>query len=136
MRKIVHSDQAPKAVGPYSQAVKTDQLVFTAGQVALAPETGQLISGDIRQQARQVMKNLQAILNAAGSSLDQVVKATVFLADIRDFAAFNEIYATYFNGEPPARSAFQVAALPLGALVEVEMVSLVGSSSAEGPVPD
>jgi 2-iminobutanoate/2-iminopropanoate deaminase len=124
MRETVHTDQAPKAIGPYSQAVKTDRLIFTSGQIAIAPETGQLVTGDVRQQTRQVMKNLQAVLKAAGSSLTQVVKATVFLADIRDFAAFNDVYATYFSSDPPARSAFQVAALPLGALVEVEMVAL------------
>ena len=124
MRETVHTDQAPEAIGPYSQAVKTDRLIFTSGQIAIAPETSQLVPGDVREQTRQVMKNLQAVLKAAGSSLTQVVKATVFLADIRDFAAFNDVYATYFSSDPPARSAFQVAALPLGALVEVEMVAL------------
>ena len=125
MRKAIRTDQAPKAVGPYSQAVQTDTLLFTSGQIALDPSSGKLVEGGIEEQTRQVMQNLKAVLKAGGSDFDQVVKATVFLADINDFAAFNTVYAQYFQAEPPARSAFQVAALPLGARVEIEMVALI-----------
>ena len=127
MRKIIHTDQAPKAVGPYSQAIRTDALLFTSGQIALDPASGKLVEGGIEDQTRQVMANLKAVLEAAGSDFSRVVKATVFLADINDFAAFNAVYAQYFQAEPPARSAFQVAALPLGAQVEIEMVALAGA---------
>ena len=126
MREVIHTDKAPKAVGPYSQAIKTGNLVFTSGQVAINPRSGKLVDGGIDQQTRQVMDNLAAVLAAAGSGLDRVVKATVFLADIDDFSAFNAVYATYFAETPPARSAFQVAALPLGARVEIEMTALSG----------
>ena len=123
MRQIIHTDDAPKAVGPYSQAVKTGNLVFTAGQIGLDPDTGKLVEGGIGDQARQVMENLKAVLAGAGADLSRVVKATVFLADIADFAAFNSVYAEYFTSDPPARSAFQVGALPLGARVEIEMIA-------------
>lgn len=123
-RKIVHTDKAPNAVGPYSQAVATDSLIFTSGQVALDPETGKLVGGGIQEQARQVMQNLKAVLSAAGSDFARVVKATVYLQDIGHFAEFNKVYGEYFSNEPPARSAFQVGALPLGALVEIEMIAL------------
>jgi len=125
MRQVIHTDDAPKAVGPYSQAVKTGNLVFTAGQIGLDPETGKLVEGGIEDQARRVMENLKAVLAGAGTDMSRVVKATVFLADIADFAAFNSIYAEYFLSAPPARSAFQVGALPLGALVEIEMIAEV-----------
>lgn len=128
MRKeIIHTDAAPAAVGPYSQAVRSGKLLFTAGQVPLDPATGKLVEGDITEQTEQVMKNLQAVLAAGGSSFDRVVKATVFLANIHDFAAMNAVYGRYVGDNPPARSAFQVAALPLGALVEIEMVAAVES---------
>lgn len=126
MRKAIHTDKAPKAVGPYTQAIQTDTLLFTSGQIPLDPASGKLVEGGIEDQTRQVMANLKAVLQAAGSDFDQVVKATVFLADINEFAAFNAVYAQYFPAEPPARSAFQVAALPLGARVEIEMVALAG----------
>lgn len=126
MRKAIHTDKAPKAVGPYSQAIQTDGLLFTSGQIPLDPVSGKLVEGGIEDQTRQVMANLKAVLRAAGSDFDQVVKATVFLTDINEFAAFNAVYAHYFPSEPPARSAFQVAALPLGARVEIEMVALAG----------
>ena len=125
MRKVVHSAKAPGAVGPYSQAIQTENLVFTAGQIALDPSTGKVVEGGIAEQTRQVMENLRAVLEAAGTDFSKVVKSTVFLGDINNFASMNEVYTEYFAVEPPARSAFQVAALPLGAMVEIEMVALV-----------
>ena len=124
-KEIIHTDHAPAAVGPYSQGVKVGNLLFTAGQVPLDPATGKLVAGDIAAQTEQVMKNLQAVLAAAGTNFDNVVKSTVFLVDINDFAAMNGVYGRYVGELPPARSAFQVAALPLGASVEIEMVVLV-----------
>ncbi len=122
MKEIIHTDHAPAAVGPYSQGVKAGNLLFTAGQVPLDPTTGKLVEGDIAAQTEQVMKNLQAVLAAAGTNFDNVVKSTVFLADINDFAAMNGVYGRYFSANPPARSAFQVGALPLGAKIEIEMI--------------
>ncbi|MCA9923561.1 MAG: RidA family protein [Anaerolineales bacterium] len=124
-KEIIHTNHAPAAVGPYSQGVIAGNLLFTAGQVPLDPATGKLVEGDIAAQTEQVMKNLQAVLAEAGTSFDNVVKSTVFLADINDFAAMNGVYGRYVGENPPARSAFQVAALPLGARVEIEMVALV-----------
>ncbi|MEJ2749883.1 MAG: RidA family protein [Anaerolineae bacterium] len=124
-KKIVHTEKAPAAVGPYSQAVKIGDLVYTAGQIALDPATGQMVEGDVQAQTEQVLQNLQAVLKAAGSSLKKVVKTTVFLQDMGDFKAMNEVYGRYFDKKPPARSAVQVAALPLGAQVEIEAVALV-----------
>ena len=124
MKKVIHTDEAPDAVGPYSQAIHAGDLIFTSGQVALDPKTGKMVAGGIKEQARQVMENLKAILEAAGSDLSKVLKATVFLDDISAFAQVNEIYAEYFPEDQPARSAFQVGALPLGALIEIELVAL------------
>lgn len=124
-KEIIHTEDAPAAVGPYSQAVKAGNLLFTAGQVPLDPATGKLVEGDVVAQTEQVMKNLEAVLTAAGTNFDNVIKSTVFLADINDFAAMNGVYGRYAGENPPARSAFQVAALPLGARVEIEMVVLV-----------
>ena len=124
MKKVIHTDEAPGAVGPYSQAIHAGDLIFTSGQVALDPKTGKMVAGGIKEQARQVMENLKAILEAAGSDLSKVLKATVFLDDISTFAQVNEIYAEYFPEDQPARSAFQVGALPLGALIEIELVAL------------
>ncbi|MBC7249437.1 MAG: RidA family protein [Anaerolineae bacterium] len=124
-REVISTPKAPAAVGPYSQAIRVDNLVFTAGQVAIDPQQGKLIEGDVAAQTRQVLTNLSAVLEAAGSSLSQVLKTTVFLKDIHDFAAMNAVYAEFFPQNPPARSAVQVAALPLGALVEIEAVALV-----------
>ena len=115
MKQVIHSDKAPKAVGPYSQAVRAGNLVFTSGQVGLDPSTGKLVEGGIVEQTRQVMANLKEVLEAAGTGFSRVVKATVFLDNIQDFTEFNKIYAGYFDGQPPARSTFQVGALPLGA---------------------
>jgi 2-iminobutanoate/2-iminopropanoate deaminase len=125
-RIIVSTDRAPAAVGPYSQAVRIGDLVYTAGQIGLAPSTGSITATNIEEQTHQVLHNLKAVLEAAGSGLDRVVKMTVFLADIGDFKAMNSVYAGYFPTDPPARSAFQVAALPLGALVEMEAVAVAG----------
>ena len=122
MKTIIHTDDAPKAVGPYSQAIRTGNLLFTAGQVALNPATGQMVEGDIAAQAEQVMKNLQAVLKAAGTSFEHVVKATVFLVDMADYGGMNEVYGRYVGNNPPARSAFAVRELPRGAKVEIEMV--------------
>jgi 2-iminobutanoate/2-iminopropanoate deaminase len=126
MKKIIHTEKAPKAVGPYSQAVSTGNLLFTAGQVAIDPATGKLVEGGIREQTRRVMENLKAILMEARTDFSKVVKSTVFLQDIKNFSDFNQVYAEYFPSEPPARSTFQVGALPLGAMVEIEMIALLG----------
>ena len=120
----VATQKAPAAIGPYSQAVKCGNLVYTSGQIAIDPAVGELIAGDIRAQTEQVMKNLGAVLAAAGTSYENAVKTTCVLANIGDFAAFNEIYGKYFT-EKPARSCVAVAALPKGALVEVEAVALL-----------
>jgi len=125
-RKIVSTEKAPKAVGPYSQAVRAGDLIFAAGQAAIDPATGKLVEGDVAAQTRQVLNNLSAVLKAAGSSLAQVVKTTVFLTDMGDFAAMNRIYAEFFPTDPPARSTVEVAELPLGALVEIEAVAIRG----------
>lgn len=125
MKKIIKTDKAPGAVGPYSQAVVSGGFVFTSGQLPMDPETGKFVEGGVKEEARQCLENVRAILEAAGTSLDKVVKATVFLTDIKDFAAVNEVYASFFREGPPARSAFQVAALPLGARVEIEMIAAV-----------
>lgn len=124
-RTVIHTESAPAAVGPYSQAIVANGFVFTAGQVALIPGEGKLVDGGIQEQTRQALSNLKAVLEAAGSSLGQVVKTTVFLQDMNDFAAMNGVYAEFFGENPPARSAVQVAKLPLGSLVEVEAVALV-----------
>lgn len=123
-REIIATSAAPAAIGPYSQGVSTGTLVFTAGQLGLDPATGKLVNG-VENQARQAVANLAAILKAAGSSLDQVVKTTIFLQDMADFAAVNAVYGAAFSARPPARSTVQVAGLPLGALVEIEAIALL-----------
>lgn len=124
-REIIQTDKAPAAVGPYSQATKSGGFVFTAGQIALNPATGKMIEGGVEDQTRQALKNLQAVLEAAGAGLDSVMKTTVFLADMNDFKVMNGVYSQFFTQTPPARSAVQAAALPLGAQVEIEAVALV-----------
>jgi len=126
VRQIVRTDQAPDAIGPYSQAVTANGFVFTSGQIPIDPATGQFVPGGIAEQTQQVLKNLSAVLEAAGSSLQQVVKTTVFLADMQDFTAMNEVYATFFGAEPPARSTVQAARLPRDARVEIDVVALAG----------
>ena len=123
-RRIIHSEKSPKAIGPYSQAVHIGSLVYTAGQVGLDPATMELVPGGIEEQTRQVLSNLKNVLEAAGCSLSQVVKTTVFLKDMNDFARMNTIYAEAFNENPPARTTVAVAGLPKGALVEIECVAL------------
>jgi 2-iminobutanoate/2-iminopropanoate deaminase len=123
-RHQITSGSAPKAGGPYSQAIEANGFVFCAGQVGTDPETGKLVEGGIGPEARRVLRNLQAVLDSAGLSLTDVVKTTCFLADIGDFAAFNEAYAGFFTDAPPARSTFQVAALPGGARVEIEAIAV------------
>jgi len=130
-KNIVITDKAPKAIGPYSAGVSTGHLVFTAGQLGMNPETGELVEGGIQAQTRQALKNLQAVLEAAGSGLENVVKTTVFLNDISEFGLMNEIYGTFFTENFPARSAFQVAALPKAAAVEIEAVALVPGEAEE-----
>lgn len=122
-RTIISTEKAPAAVGPYSQAVKVEQFVFTSGQIGINPLTGQLRLG-IEEQTRQVLTNLAAVLSAAGSGMERIVKTTIFLTDIAEFSTVNKIYAEAFTGQPPARSTVQVSALPLGALVEIEAVAL------------
>jgi len=130
-KEIVVADKAPKAIGPYSAGVTTGHLVFTAGQLGMNPETGQLVEGGIKSQTRQALNNLKAVLEAAGSNLGLVVKTTVFLKDINEFGLMNEVYGTFFTENFPARSAFQVAALPKGADVEIEAVALLPCESEE-----
>ena len=123
-KRVVKTEQAPPAIGPYSQAIAANGLVLTAGQIALDPRTGQLVPGDIRVQTKRVLDNLKAVLEAAGSSMDKVVKTTVFLRDMNDFGAMNEIYGEYFRENPPARSTVQAAKLPRDAAVEIEAMAL------------
>ena len=120
----VATDKAPKAIGPYSQAIVTDNVVYTAGQVALDPASGELVGKTVAEQTEQALKNIAAVLAASGSSLGQVVKTTVYLADMADFAAMNEVYAKHFGGHRPARSTVQVAGLPKGALVEIDAIAI------------
>ena len=126
MKTIVKADNAPPAVGPYSPAVKAGDFVFVSGQVGMDPGTGKLIDGGIERQTEQALENIKAILEAAGLDMGAVVKATVFLQHIGDFASMNGVYGSYFEKDPPARAAFEVARLPLGALVEIEVVAFAG----------
>jgi 2-iminobutanoate/2-iminopropanoate deaminase len=123
MRKAVASEQAPRAIGPYSQAVVAGQLLFCSGQIPLDPATGQMVDGDITAQTRQVLVNVRAILAAAGATFDDVVKTTVYLADMNEFAAMNEVYASFFPAPAPARSTVEAARLPRDARVEIEVVA-------------
>jgi 2-iminobutanoate/2-iminopropanoate deaminase len=125
-KKVIQTDKAPKAIGPYSQAISTDSMVYTAGQIGLVPTTGELIEGGVEEQTRQVLTNLRSVLEAANSSLGNVVKTTVFLKDMSDFPKMNSVYAEFFNENPPARSTVAVAGLPKGASVEIEAVALIG----------
>jgi len=124
-KEIINTDKAPKAIGPYSQAVKAGGFLFTSGQIPIDPATGEMVEGDIRQQVKQVLDNLKAILEAAGVGLKDVIKTTVFIADMNDFAAINEVYAEYFGSNSPARSCVQVAKLPKDAGVEIEAIARI-----------
>ncbi len=125
-RESIASDGAPKPIGPYSPAIKTDHLIYCAGQTPLNPTTGELVTGSVQEQTERVLENLSAVLKAASSSLENVVKTTVFLTSLNDFAAMNEVYARYFPSVPPARSTIAVAGLPRGAQVEIECIAVVG----------
>jgi 2-iminobutanoate/2-iminopropanoate deaminase len=124
MRDVISTKEAPQAIGPYSQAIRTDQFVFVSGQVAIDPSTQQVLGGDVAAQTDRVLKNLSAILHAAGSSLEKVVRSTVFLKSMGDFAAMNEVYGRYFKANPPARSTVEVARLPKDVLVEIDVIAL------------
>ena len=124
MKEVISTEKGPKAIGPYSQAVKANGLIFTAGQIAFDPATGQIVEGDIARQTVRVFENLKAIVEAAGSSLDKAVKATVYLKDMNDFEAMNEVYARYLRANPPARSTVEVTRLPRDVRVEVDLITL------------
>ncbi len=126
-KQVIATENAPAAVGAYSQGIIANGFVYTAGQVPLVPETKQMVEGGIKEQTRQSLENVKGVLEAAGSSMANVVKTTVFLADINDFADFNAVYSEYFPDNPPARSAIQAGALPLGAMIEIEAVALLES---------
>ena len=125
MREIISTENAPGAIGPYSQAVKTGNMVFCSGQIPIDPQTGNFVSEDVAEQTRQVLKNLSAVLEAAGTNLNNVVKTSVFLADMNDFAAMNEVYAEFFSENKPARATVQAARLPRDARVEIECIAVV-----------
>ena len=124
-KEPIHTDQAPAAIGPYVQAVRVGDLIYTAGQGGLDPVTGKLVEGGVEAQAQQTMQNLAAVLEAAGSDFNHVVKTNIFLRYIKDFAVVNQVYASYFDGQFPARSTVAVSALPMAALVEIEMVAQI-----------
>jgi 2-iminobutanoate/2-iminopropanoate deaminase len=124
MREVIATDHAPKAIGPYSQAIRAQGLIFTSGQVAIDPTTQQVIVGDVSAQTDRVLKNLAAILEASGSTLDKVLRCTVFLKNMTDFAVMNEVYGRYFTLAPPARSTVEVARLPKDVLVEIDVIAL------------
>ena len=121
MKKIISTNEAPAAVGPYSQAVRVGSMVFCAGQIPLDPKSGQIVTGDISAQTKRVMENIAAVLRAESLTFEHVVKTTIFLTDLKDFQAVNEVYASYFKEQPPARSTVEVSALPKGARVEIEV---------------
>ena len=125
MKEIVATERAPRAIGPYSQAVRSGNFLFASGQIPIDPATGEFVAGGITEQTEQVMRNVSAILEAAGASLQQVVKTTVFLADMDDFTAMNEVYSRFFGEDPPARATVQAARLPRDARVEIEAIAIL-----------
>jgi 2-iminobutanoate/2-iminopropanoate deaminase len=125
MKEVVATELGPKAIGPYSQAIKANGMVFLSGQIPLDPRTQQIVEGDVARQTERVLETLKAVVQAAGSSLDRVIKTTVFLADLNDFAAMNEVYARYFQNQPPSRSTVEVARLPRDARVEIDLIALL-----------
>ena len=124
MREVIATEQAPQAIGPYSQAIRAQGLIFTSGQIAIDPATAQIIASNVSAQTDRVLKNLSAILQASGSSLEKVLRCTVFLKNMGDFAAMNEVYGRYFKQEPPARSTVEVARLPKDVLIEIDVIAL------------
>lgn len=126
IKEVLHTDFAPAAVGPYSQAISTNRMIFTSGQIPINPKTGKIEASTIEEQTEQVMQNLHYVLAQGGVAFDRVVKTTCFLTDMNDFAAFNGVYAKYFTENPPARSCVAVAALPMGARVEIEVIAVQG----------
>jgi 2-iminobutanoate/2-iminopropanoate deaminase len=132
MKKIISTTDAPTAVGPYSQAVRVGSTVYCAGQIPLDPKSGQIVSKDISEQTRRVLDNITAVLKAEGLTFENIVKTTIFLTDLADFQTVNEIYASYFKKEPPARSTVQVPALPKGARVEIEAIAVVDGDAPRG----
>ena len=124
-KKVIQTDKAPKAIGPYSQAIRTNTMIYTAGQIGLDPVSGELVAGAVEEQTRQALTNLQNVIEAAGSTLAHVVKTTVFLKDMNDFPKMNTIYSEFFHENPPARSTVAVAGLPKGGLVEIEAVAVI-----------
>lgn len=125
MKEVIATERGPKAIGPYSQAIRSNGFVFVSGQIALDPRTQEIVPGDIRQQTERVLENLKGIVEAAGSGLDKVVRTTVFLADMNEFTAMNEVYAKYFSGQPPARSTVQAVRLPRDVRVEIDAIAVV-----------
>jgi 2-iminobutanoate/2-iminopropanoate deaminase len=123
MKKVVHTEHAPKAVGPYNQAIEANGTLYISGQIPIDPETGKIVEGGIKEQTNQVMKNIGAILNAAGYTYEDVVKSTCLLSDMDNFVPMNEVYAQYYSENPPARAAYGVVRLPLGVLVEIETIA-------------
>jgi 2-iminobutanoate/2-iminopropanoate deaminase len=124
MKKVISTSKAPAAVGPYSQAIEANGFVFISGQISLDPQTGKMVEGGVKEQTHQVLKNIKAILDSAELNFNHVIKSTVFLSDMSDFAAMNEVYAEYYTSDQPARAAFAVKGLPLGALVEIESIAI------------
>ncbi|HZS17564.1 MAG TPA: RidA family protein [Candidatus Udaeobacter sp.] len=131
MKKIISTSEAPGAIGPYSQAVRSGNFVFCSGQIALDPQSGQIVAGDVAVQTRRVMDNIAAILRAEGLTFDHVVKTTIFLTNLGDFQTVNEIYGSYFKADPPARSTVQVAALPKNVDVEIEVIAVADSNTGQ-----
>jgi len=124
-KKVIQTDKAPKAIGPYSQAIQAGNFLFLSGQIPLDPETGELVKGDIRQQTKQVLKNIKGVLESQGLGMEDIVKVTIFLKDIGNFNQVNEVYATYFPTSPPARSTVEVAKLPRDADIEIEIIAVI-----------
>jgi 2-iminobutanoate/2-iminopropanoate deaminase len=136
MKKIISTQDAPAALGPYSQAVRAGSTIYCAGQIPLDPKSGQIVSGGIEVQTKRVLDNIRAVLKTEGLTFDHVVKTTIFLTDLADFQAVNEVYGSYFKQAPPARSTIQVAALPKGASVEIEAIAVADGESSGGTVAD
>jgi 2-iminobutanoate/2-iminopropanoate deaminase len=136
MKKIISTTDAPAAVGPYSQAVRVGSTIYCAGQIPLDPKSGQIVAGGIDAQTRRVMENITAVLKAEGLTFENIVKTTIFLMDMADFQTVNEIYGSYFNQQPPARSTVQVAGLPKGARVEIEVLAVASDNAGGGSASD